>query len=350
MSETKNSLTDWPDNLKDVIDWFLRVGEMDQGGSGDSNSGKLKDAVKALDGFTEATKGLGEFHIEGLFKKVAEGFQQLIGYDSGQRGMTENGIGCKDQYTSSYYTQAKWESSLNTATSSEAQKAAHIFLCSMPLLYFGISYLFWMCCKGWKLKTIAGDNNGSDLYSFMSAMGYDTKKLNSGLNGQRIDKLLGQEHNAIDDFKEVSASPSYPDFLKKLQENGKQHLPNSAANAPLYVLYAASHAYLQYKAGPSAIMEIPQTQSDIAKTFNGYGEAVKKLDASNKQKLSDAYNTLLTQIQSQFNQDPPPPPSSSAGAAAGGVLGTAALGTTAALATNVGGITTTLKSFIPIFK
>ncbi|GIX62839.1 T9SS type B sorting domain-containing protein [Babesia caballi] len=163
----------------------------------------------------------------------------------------------------------------------------------------------------------------------------------------------GLKDSAGRELQTVAAShfSSYPDFLKQLQENGKPKLRGQAMQAPLYALYAASHAYLATKLPSLKNEEPPQTKNEIAKTFNGYGEAVTKLEPTGAKKLSVAYNTLLQQIQPVFNDDPPAPPSSSGAAAAGGVLGTAAIGgTAAALATNVDNVTTSLKSFIPIFK
>ncbi|GIX61383.1 variant erythrocyte surface antigen-1 family protein [Babesia caballi] len=345
-------LTEWPENLKDIIDWFLRVGGKDKESNGDDNKRKISAAVNALGDYGAASSVLKADSTGGTFGRIAEGLQKFIGYNGSCTDLDGTGIGLDTVggYASSYSNQAKWdENSNNPAT------YAHILLCSMPLLYFGISYLFWMCCKGWKLKTIAGDNNGSDLYSFMSLMGYDTNKLNSGVNGQQIAELLGSENDPIRDLKDLHSSVStmtYPEFLKQMNQNGKDKLgKNQAANAPLYVLYAASHAYLQNKGKSLKIMELPQTKSEIAKALKGYSEAVTILNPSNAQKLSTAYNSLLTQIQSVFHPDPPVPPSSSGAAAAGGVLGTAAVGGAgAALAMNVGGITTTLKSLIPIFR
>ncbi|GIX62315.1 reverse-transcriptase domain containing protein,putative [Babesia caballi] len=299
----------------------------------------LANAVEALPGYSKAKEGLGGGNVAGLFNAVCDGLRVFIGY-SGTRQLEGKGIGLSNSvggYTSSYEQTATWKGNWQ-ATDTNSQTCAHILLGTMPLLYFGLTYLFWMCCRGWKLKTIAGDNNGSDLYSFMSAMGYDTGKLNSDVTGTKIAKLLGSEHNAIEDLKTLysSVSPNYPEFLKQMNQNGKDELSQKrAVNAPLYVLYAASSQYLQSQVKPSKIMELPQTQSDIANTLNGYSEAVKRLGSGKSQKLSEAYLTLLTQIQSVFNQDPPSPASSSAGAAAGGVLGTAVVGgTAAALATN----------------
>ncbi|GIX61870.1 variant erythrocyte surface antigen-1 family protein [Babesia caballi] len=349
----KNSLTEWPDDLKDVIDWFLRVGEIDKGGSGDSNKLKLQNAVKALTDYGEASTVLKAENTGGPFSSVTEGLRVFIGYNtSGGRELDGSGIGLSSYggYASSYKDSAKWNGGWN-ASDSNSKTCAHILLASTPLPYYGLTYLFWRCSDndGWQEQTTSGDSNGSQFYYFLLDMGYSSG-LNSGKKGSEV---MNRVESEITDFKKVPAtdSSSYPEFLKQLQETGKPNLANSAMNAPMYALYAASHAYLQSKLSSSKITELPQTKSDISKTLKGYSDAVEALNPGSSQKLPEAYLTLLAQIQSVNDEDPPAPPSSSAAAAAGDVLGTAALGgTAAALATNVGGITTTLKNFIPLFK
>ncbi|GIX62387.1 variant erythrocyte surface antigen-1 family protein [Babesia caballi] len=143
----KSQLTDWPEDLKDVIDWFLRVGEMDQGGSGQSKSEALKNAIDKLPGFKEATQGPGTFYIDGLFGSVSGALQHFIGYNSGTRELEGKGIGSVSGYTSSYSDQATWNVGW-TAGSPEANKAASIFLGSMPILYYFVTYLYWRCKQG----------------------------------------------------------------------------------------------------------------------------------------------------------------------------------------------------------
>ncbi|GIX62562.1 uncharacterized protein BcabD6B2_19970 [Babesia caballi] len=348
-------LTDWPDTLEDVIDWFLRVGGKDEESQGHDRKSELSSAVKALGDYGEAQKILESASIAGLFNAVCDGLRVFIGY-SGQRNMTANGIGNyhRPSYASSYEKSATWEGNWQAADTN-SQTCAAIFLYTMPIVYFGLTYLFWRCGgrHGWQDQKLQGDVQGTQLHEFMNYMGYSSDNLSNTIKGQKIAELFGSENDSIQDFKTLysSASLSYPDFLRKLQEHGQPKLRGRAMSAPLYALYAVSSKYLQSKVKHSKIMDLPQTQSNIAKTLKGYSEAVTKLGAAKAKDLSTAYNTLLTQIKSVFHPDPPSPASSSAGAVAGGVLGTAALGgTAAALATNVGGITTTLKSLIPIFK
>ncbi|GIX64746.1 variant erythrocyte surface antigen-1 family protein [Babesia caballi] len=340
MGTPKIQLTEWPEDLKDVIDWMVRISFF-------GKSVKLKDAVEALESNILQSTGLSKGSMEGLFNKVASGLKEFIGY-GGNHDLTGEGIGQNfgSSYASSYSGQAKWDGASWNAGEENANTAAKIFLYTMPLLYYGITYTFWQCTRGnWKNQTIPGDVYGTHFYTFLLDMGFTDDKLKNNISGTSVMTKVG---GVIDELQKASAG-TYPQFLKKLEENAKPNLPQNAYSYSLYALYFASHGYLTTKLPSLKNKELPQTQSDIEVTLKGYSKAVKKLEGSNTQQLSKAYLMLLAKIKEAFNQDPPPPPSSG-GAASGGVLGTAVLGgTAAALATNVGGVTTTLKSFIPIF-
>ncbi|GIX63321.1 variant erythrocyte surface antigen-1 family protein [Babesia caballi] len=336
--QKKSSLNEWPEDLKDVVDWVLRISFLNQGE-------KLKDAVEHLEPTILQSTGLSKGSMQGLFNKVASGLKAFIGY-GGDWNITGKGIGLESTaggYTSSYKTATTWEG--NAASDPRAQTSATILLYSFPLLYYGLTFVYWMCTRGgWQAEMVSGGHT-SNLYWFLMNMGY-VDGIRTEVEGQKIAELLGSE---IDDLQKASAG-TYPQFLKRLEENAKPNLPQNAYSYSLYALYAASHGYLTTKLPSLKNKELPQTQSDIANTLNGYSEAVKNMEPTGAKKLSTAYLTLLSKIKDVFNDDPPAPNSSTGAAAAGGVLGTAALGTTAALATNVGGITTTLKNLIPIFK
>ncbi|GIX61453.1 variant erythrocyte surface antigen-1 family protein [Babesia caballi] len=345
MGVQKSSFTDWPEDLRDVIDWFLRVGGKDKESQGHDKKDKLKDAVKTLDGFDASSISLKSAdNIQGLFNYVCSGLRAFIGYDiNGIDELDGKGIALKSGYASSYNDSAQW-----SGDSSNLTTYAKIFLYSMPLLFYGITYTFWQCTRGnWKNQTIPGDFHGAHFYTFLLDMGYNSDKLKNGCKGHDVMIKVG---GVIDELSTATASSyNYPKFLKQLEDNGKPNLPKRAYNHTLYALYAASHAYLTTKLPSLQIEELPQTQSEIAKTLNGYSEAVKKLEGSNTQQLSKAYLALLSQIKDVFNDDPPA--SSSVGATAGGLLGTAAVGGAgAAVALNVGGVTTAVKGAIGIFK
>ncbi|GIX64818.1 extracellular matrix-binding ebh [Babesia caballi] len=88
------SLLDCPSNLKEAIDWILRVtGKDGQGGDGtNALSDKVKELLKSVEGSgselgVDIQKVIGALGTSGsgsgLIGKLAKGFQQFIGYNSG---------------------------------------------------------------------------------------------------------------------------------------------------------------------------------------------------------------------------------------------------------------------------
>ncbi|GIX61117.1 uncharacterized protein BcabD6B2_05520 [Babesia caballi] len=88
--------TERPSNLKEAIDWILRVtGKDGQGGDSNSAISKLSDAVKGLlkevkgsttglnQDIDKVTQALNTDSGIGLIGKLADGLQQFIGYQSG---------------------------------------------------------------------------------------------------------------------------------------------------------------------------------------------------------------------------------------------------------------------------
>ncbi|GIX63375.1 uncharacterized protein BcabD6B2_28100 [Babesia caballi] len=240
--QKKSSLTDWSDNLKDVIDWFLRISFLNK-------SGKLKDAVEHLEGFIDATRPLGTFSVEGLFNKVASGLKEFIGY-GGRYDITGEGIGRKEppSYTSSYGDQAQWNGQLDDPNSEEAKKAAILFLCYMPILYLCIIYLYWRCSSsshgGWGNERIHGNQSGLNI--FMSAMGFKPSSELQNKLGSEIANRLINEPNGLDELKNAQSSSLYSDYLDKVTRYGQSQITHPI-NCPLYALYKASTAYLKFR-------------------------------------------------------------------------------------------------------
>ncbi|GIX64854.1 variant erythrocyte surface antigen-1 family protein [Babesia caballi] len=347
--DQKNSLTDWPDNLKDVIDWFLRVGGKDKESQGDDKKDKLKDAVKSLNGFTTATNGLGTFHIEGLFDSVTKALQHLIGY-GGTYQLEGKGIGSVSGYTSSYSDQATWNGGWD-AGSTDANKAASIFLGSMPMVYYFVTYLYFKFTvgrDGWSGESLTNSHSG--LRHFMLEMEFSSSQLNGNKSGSGIVELMTDFPYGFDGLKIVGRTGnSYEDFLKKLeQKHGETKITKPIA-CPLYTLHRSAKAYLESKFKEPKANEDDENISTIKTKLESFKKA-----CNSAYDLEEEFDKFLkeinvTQSATSKNGDSSLQ-SSSAGAAVGGVLGTAALGAGAALATNVGGITTTLQSFIPLFK
>ncbi|GIX64378.1 variant erythrocyte surface antigen-1 family protein [Babesia caballi] len=291
MGAPKSKLTEWPEDLKDVIDWFLRVGEMDQGGSGQSNSGKLKNAVESLRDFKPVTQPLGTFHIEGPFDSVTKALQHLIGYD-GTYQLQGNGIGRSPGYTSSYSNQAKWEGKLDDPNSEEAKKAAILLVCYMPVLYLCIIYLYWKCSNsghgGWGSETINGNHSGLNI--FMVNMGFETNELQAK-SGSEIANLLVDARNGLDELKYASQRPySYSGFLENIKNYREQKLKSSPVSCSLYTLYCASTKYLK-----SRHKEDQGNTEPFNKIKNLY-ESVKSACIYSDQDLKDAIHNFLIEI------------------------------------------------------
>ncbi|GIX62835.1 variant erythrocyte surface antigen-1 family protein [Babesia caballi] len=268
---------------------------MDRNGNGYSNSGKLKEAVDKMHNFSTATKPVGTFYIDGLFNSVAKALQHLIGYDeSGGRELKGNGIGRKDQYASSYSGQAKWEANLNVATSNEAQKAANIFLGSMPMVYYFVTYLYFKCTvgrDGWSGERLNGTYSG--LKNFMIHMGFPSEQLNGPKTGSGIAKLLEDEPNGFDGLKIVDRTEnSYETFLNNLKkEYGESTLVKSAITCPLYTLYLAAMTYLKSTLQSESDEESGPNLKEIKEKLKSFKRACKA-----EQYLEDGFNKFLTDI------------------------------------------------------
>ncbi|GIX65927.1 variant erythrocyte surface antigen-1 family protein [Babesia caballi] len=348
----KSGLIEWPEDLKDVIDWFLRVGEMDQGGSGNSNKTKLKDAVEKLVGFGEATKGLGKFKahsVEGIFNYLTLGLQPFIGYDSNLRKLTGQGIGRNGNspYTSSYTNKATW-----TEDSSNPTTCAQIFLGSAPILYFGLTYTYWKCSKNqsghWGQYSLKGGGQ-SPLYLFMVNMGFKTTELQN-INGSSVAESMARNNTySFEELKHATKSPySYSGFLEKVKQYGEQKLTSSPVDCSLYTLYRVSTAYLTSKFKEHQTNETP------------FDTIKQKLDKFSKScwpsytDLKGEFDNFLKEIGA--SQTPPsaalrdPSPSPSPAGPVAGTLTTLGLGGGAAAAYifNLGGAKTLVNGLLRI--
>ncbi|GIX64375.1 variant erythrocyte surface antigen-1 family protein [Babesia caballi] len=247
MGVPKQKLTEWPEDLKDVIDWFLRVGGKDKESNGDDKKDKLKDAVKTLDGFDASSISLKSADsIQGLFNYVAGGLQLFIGYDNnGTHELTGEGIAAKSGYTSSYNDSAQW-----SGDSTNPTMYAQIFLGTIPFLYFGLTYTYWKCSKNqsghWGQYSLNGGGR-SPLYLFMVNMGFGTNNLQDITGSEVAERLKRNPIYGFDELKNAKTEQhSYSKFLTAIDEkHGKSTLTSNPTDCALYALHRASIAYLQ---------------------------------------------------------------------------------------------------------
>ncbi|GIX66389.1 variant erythrocyte surface antigen-1 family protein [Babesia caballi] len=305
-------LTEPPQNLKEAIDWVLRLSGRDSGQeNGDAIKGLSEELIKLLDKdasevasevdgiFSKARSGLqsatqkdareafmfksylsditrygrtlnvddlGHFkkalqkdvsnpgeQSGGPISKLADGLKTLIGYQqNGQKPNGTNGIGSQN-YESSYNSDnATWKS----LTSSQREDCALILLGTMPVLYFGLSYLYWWCTAGsnsdpgWSQHKIDGSGgsppqNQQALKTFLEKVGFsEIQKLNETKQGSDIARFLNG-------FTELSQgnpkSKSYPEFLGELQKKALESLPSQTkTDCPLTSLYLLSYYFITY--------------------------------------------------------------------------------------------------------
>ncbi|KAK1935297.1 variant erythrocyte surface antigen-1 family protein, partial [Babesia divergens] len=184
---------------------------------------------------------------------LASGLEKFIGYDKGVLkgdGIGNNGTGGSQNYASSY-NGATWEnlckncqcnSVPNSSCSScscgssgssvcdplkccencDVKKAARVFLCFLPCMWYALDYLYKQCKKdesegGWSDLNISSDNSLTSLGSFFAGMGYDLGKLDENKKGGEISSSLSS----------LFTSPNGP--LKKLYEKSKKYFTSSSS-------------------------------------------------------------------------------------------------------------------------
>ncbi|GIX64581.1 variant erythrocyte surface antigen-1 family protein [Babesia caballi] len=277
-----------PSNLKEAIDWLALVGGGFGGrGCGDFGmSDKLEEALKKLNGFDNiAQTKLSLSNYSGLINALAKGLGRgFLGYD-GQNSTNFNGSGIVKKVGSKYqssYHNANWEHNNDTTY-------AKIFLFLAPLVYYFITFLYWMCNKNsWKRKQLNSTGGSNPLFYLMLYMGYSQPQLNEKKTGDTIaDRLGGHDgFNELSDAYQVgSASSSYSTFIEKLERNG----PSKGIDAPLTNCKIFCYAYLKSKQKDNAITDAIHavkgelvnlsTSSDISSTgdFSALQEKITNL-------------------------------------------------------------------------
>ncbi|GIX65996.1 variant erythrocyte surface antigen-1 family protein [Babesia caballi] len=320
MATGKKSLTDPPTNLKEAIDWVIKIN-----GHAQDLAKELKEllkhdgsevAMKVLDkyrlvsesvikGLEEAnlkiqapknrfhfaytalnnlSQGLKPFHpqseaninsagvvkvkewvssvdesnLQKLIKELATSLEAFVKPTS---GILQNSD------TSSYNSANSW----NNLTPSDKRDCALILLGIMPVVYIGITYLYWQCTpvlnssssnELWQNQKL--DGSGSDqgsLKQYMEALGY-TENLNNK-NGQNIVSLMKSMFSGeLQTHKSTASSKSYPEFLKALQDKALK--PTLSTTSPLTSLYLLSYYYI------TNFLYTVETSSPATPSFLGY--------------------------------------------------------------------------------
>ncbi|GIX64187.1 variant erythrocyte surface antigen-1 family protein [Babesia caballi] len=315
------SLTTPPENLKEAIDWVLRV-------SGRDNNQKDDEAIKGLAGTLQAMlngdPGVVKEEVKEKFGEVSKSVMENFSksktqiYQTSERGFAvphgilhkfskglepfpsgsaaisrekaerwalavreetlqnlikdlANGLKkfvaptsgiVQGSVASAYKPDAKWES----LQAAERKDCAIIFLAILPLLYIAVTYLYWRCSLSndssepfvsWSGQRF---NSNKGLKKYMAALGYTEKDLNESEKGQDIASHLQSAFST--ELSGNVSSQDYPDFLEKLQKPLKSSLPSPSH--PLTSLYFLSYYYITYP------LHDVQSTSPASPSFTGY--------------------------------------------------------------------------------
>ncbi|GIX61449.1 variant erythrocyte surface antigen-1 family protein [Babesia caballi] len=283
MALPNKRITDCPSNLKEAIDWILRVTGKDAVNGGSSDGTKdLADAVeKLLEDVQSSSNKLNETlskikgalgtSSSGLIDNLATGLATFIGYknsgsskDIGTGGIAVGRNGETNQPPSNtkeessgkgYYltynpteSGCKWDEHVKDAE--QGKFCARIFLSILPIIWSALSYLYFMCSKddsdgGWEEMTL-GEGL---LRDFMISMWFGPSRLQANKKGDHVTSALSK-------FTELEAAKSastYAGFVKKLREEGIQKWKESSghhtvtASNFLSGLYFLSQAYFRHQ-------------------------------------------------------------------------------------------------------
>ncbi|GIX64815.1 extracellular matrix-binding ebh [Babesia caballi] len=285
----QKSLTEPPTNLKEAIDWVIQIKIK-------NNTDDLAKALQELlkeDGSEVAMKVLHKYRlvsesvIKGLEDQKAKSYFTYTALNNLSQGLKPfvtgsqaninsagvdnvgewvlkvkgnavstlitsltTGLGnfkkaiLQDSNTSSYQSATAW----NSLTDSEKRDCAAILLGVMPVVYVGLTYLYWQCegKGGWATKNLSQDE---DLKQFLVAFGYADKDLETSKTGGTIATQLqtafsGEFNKAYTATQPPpqNTSPSYPTFLKALQDKAPK--PTPSTSSPLTSLYLLSYYYI----------------------------------------------------------------------------------------------------------
>ncbi|GIX63399.1 uncharacterized protein BcabD6B2_28340 [Babesia caballi] len=346
MGVPKKKLTEWPEDLKDVIDWLAAVG----GGFGTTRLGtgkysELSDALEQLARFAEVkTKVFGASKsLQGDVKDLASGLGYgFLGY-AGQNGYNFDGTGIvsiSGNYVSSY-RDLQWEEDAKS-------EYVSIFLAASPFAFWSLSYLYWKCSgsNGWANAQLTTTNN-SGLYHFMSSMGFTPSQFKS-MKGSAVAGILDSgDFYSFNELKKAFSfgstyySSSYPMFIEKLENDPK----NDAIGRPLACCNLISKYYCEYQT-----LQDGQGETMFSKIRNMLN-ALKSSCGHNsdiKSQITNFISTVMPEPLSSTKENAVPYPSPAGPVA--GTLTTIGLGGGAAAAYifNLGGAKTLVNGLLRI--
>ncbi|GIX61418.1 variant erythrocyte surface antigen-1 family protein [Babesia caballi] len=152
----------------------------------------------------------------------------------------------------------------NTHTPSAKTDCAAILLGIMPVVYIGITYLYWQCAGtgGWHNQKLSEEN---DLRKFMVALGYQSNQLANKNGSTIVSSVMNNMFSSELKTAYGSSKTHYFNFLSELQKKVLDSTPSQTkTDCPLTSLYALSYYYI------TNFLYIVETTSPATPSFAGY--------------------------------------------------------------------------------
>ncbi|GFE52781.1 variant erythrocyte surface antigen beta subunit, putative [Babesia ovis] len=244
-----SSLLKSPTNLKEAIDWILRVTNKDgqQGGQDAENhcwcdlANGVTDLLEGVENHLDPEEKKivqniidvlydvgGTKHVKALIEKVADQLKDFIGWKGKDGELTGQGIGNntggsgnnKKKYESSYDKSATFsDESLGDDSDDSNDKVreaklrcAKILLGVIPFIFSGLSYLYWIS------KQSSDDNYKVSLRHYVERMGYKWDQWRCKSNQEVELDLLSEVFDSSEVFgAEADKGKNYAQYLEKLR-------------------------------------------------------------------------------------------------------------------------------------
>ncbi|GIX62833.1 variant erythrocyte surface antigen-1 family protein [Babesia caballi] len=186
-------------------------------------------------------------------KQLITGFAE--GLESFKKGILQSG-------DDSTYSNLDWIS----LTPSEKKDCAAILLGIMPVVYIGLTYLYWQCegIGGWAQESLNGSSGSGQgsLKQYMEALGYK-ENLNNKTGKSLVDDIMKSMFSRELRTAYGPSQTHYFNFLSELQKPLESKPPQPTSH-PLTSLYLLSYYYI------TNFLYTVETSSPATPSFAGY--------------------------------------------------------------------------------
>ncbi|GIX62561.1 variant erythrocyte surface antigen-1 family protein [Babesia caballi] len=339
--DQKKSLTQPPGSLKEAVDWVLCISGYDDS----RHYQKGKDTIKVL--AMQLKSLLSTVRVEnvnvntllqGDLLKQSSKNAPIASLAGGVKALIDKDNGMGNSYT--------YSCKVDDPSSNVDEKSAKMFLGMVPLLFFGLGFLFYMCRQNggrWSGKKISN----SPLKDFLEAVGFPIEQLSGGKPGY---DAVSSGLAMLPEFRIYESTPkTFPEYLSEVEKHSKRNLNSNPNYAPLGALYLFTFKYLKTKnliTTSTTDDGIPLTENDITTLLKQLGEAVKNIDTGTLILLSSAYTNLADAIDTAMKAPDPSADSSVAGPVTGTLATAGLLGGGSAVYFNVGGAKTLVNGLL----